>query len=548
MLSLFALNPNMIERPQILYGYVYEQDPSYLILLFELFLWFTFCLQYNQYLQNLIDYFKKTNTDISFLETGNNISVLNWLQKEKDLPFCSIIAEEEKCVSKPECEYNNIGKQCKYKITHKLKDIPQLLLNAVTKVLDLPVPHKVPLIITHFAPEREAPYEPFVHYTCSLFFDLVSFFQQYLQTNFNDLANPSVFLSDMLLNNQCEDVFKRCLLEMSKPPSLWECMDFIYQREPSQLQNTLDKLELLKFHCPTASKLQYLQSRGVRGNVGPMCPPNTCLLALNRQVNLTLSTMLVELPWDQTEDVPAVAVRLSPVQGYNYVWFCNKNTYGRNTTEHVLYSAMWSGLYQHVHTLKQMLAVKPIGNLFDFSDFSTYLYTNSRIKNFLSWAFVPQQVPYFPSLQTLVMTRIDRTSYDKKILDSMLYKLDTIRFVPSNTESRVGLLRAKAQELRRQSFELRRMGKPTTVIQQQINDLMQQNIIETMPYDEIDYTNLGILLSNNRLSNNRTKDENEANRVGKYHLQTITLENIDEVYNLFKELETRMNAAGGYSR
>lgn len=342
ILSLFMLNPQYISTPNVIYKWIERQNPAfisvstdtpnpnYLILLFEMFVWYKFGTFFPEYFQQLYNESREPRNDHTGLYEDFNIRL--YLNNTLQIPWCSSFALEN-CKETVDC--TRLNNTCVYRertnaTLLELKDILQYLMKNL-----LQEPNDVPRIeavtqIESYSTER---YTQVHHYVCSLAVDLITFLLFFKKQTTLNMAR--LYSSFFQINLQCPQLFKLFLQIISHWPSFENCLDYVFSESGADLS-------VLQYHCPTAAKFRYLLSEGKEEDL-LVAPDNTVLYTTSKPFNITLSSSLMQLNYGG-EGLPLCAAVNQPENAYNYVLFKKPTT----PRLHYLDKAVWNGFLQQI--------------------------------------------------------------------------------------------------------------------------------------------------------------------------------------------------------
>jgi hypothetical protein len=367
ILCLFILNPQFLETPNEIFQFIEKQNPTYCILLFEMFIWYKFCITFPNYFQRMLQFSVIKPNSFLKVDLYNDLQIRFLLMREPlHINFCPMFTPTQCLFKKNEstCNYEAAKRQCLYKDSNDTIERLQLQLQSLMQAL---LGDTVKTVVYQFEKfvYDTTPFPQVCHYTCSLLIDFLTFFK-YFETTNKTLQIPRLYTSSLQVNYQCPLLFKK-FLTIFAMPDFFQCLDHVYKKN-YKLINT----KLLSYHCPTASKLKYILSKGktrelhVPTRAVSLYDPN------NQFFNITFSSHLVELEVQNRKGLPDVAVIPQPIDAYNYVLF------SKPSVMDYLDRAVWNGF------LNQMLLQDSI---------QSQLVAQVTAETNL--------IPYFPSLLTL---------------------------------------------------------------------------------------------------------------------------------------------------
>lgn len=376
ILCLFMLNQQYISTPNVIYKWIENQNPpflkeknkksnsDYLIILFEMFTWYKFGTRFPYYFQVLYDQ-AQTPRDLQ-ISSLEDIYVRSYLNNNLRVPWCSGIYAKNCPVSdctpiKSKCEYSQHTHATILELKDILQDLIQNLLQEAAaspriNLLEQPAPVE---------PYRVVRYSQVQHYVCSLALDLITFLYCFNGTT-TSLNVARIFSSSFQVNVQCVELLQM-ILTLFEWPTFEECLDYVYEKPMDT--------SVLQYHCPTAAKLRYLLSEGKEEEDLLVAPDNMVLYTTSKPFNITLSSSLMQLNYEE-EGLPLCAAVNQPENAYNYVLFKKPTT----PRLHYLDKAVWNGFLQQIILTQNEFKI---------------------IKNARDMQIETEQINYFPSLPVI---------------------------------------------------------------------------------------------------------------------------------------------------
>lgn len=341
ILCLFMQNPQYISDPNVIYKWVEKQNPDYLIMMFEMFVWYKFGTHFPDYFQEL--YNDSADVEVSKIGLYEDFFSRFLLNNKLAITWCPVYVETQ-CNDPVFCEVKN--NKCEYKeysdaTVLELKDHLQALIARILKVSNV---KQIAAETTSVESYSSTEYTLVNHYVCSLVIDMITFLIYFEGNSSENLTLARIYSTMFQVNMQCPQVFDS-FLKIFSWPTFEKCLDYVFEKKV----NT----SMLQYHCPTAAKFRYLLSEGREGNLdvppestvlymNPTLPPESILQSLLH--NITFSSNLIQINGVEGESLPPFAVVYQPIHAYNYVLFKKPSDLEMNYLD----KAMWNGFLQQM--------------------------------------------------------------------------------------------------------------------------------------------------------------------------------------------------------
>ena len=341
ILCLFIQNPTHISNPNVIYKWVEKQNPDYLIIMFEMFVWYKFGTHFPDYFQEL--YNDSADLEVSKIGLYEDFFSRFLLNNKLKITWCPVYVESQ-CTDPVFCKVKN--NKCEYKeysdaTVLELKDHLQALMKTILEVSD---DTQIAAETTSVESYSSTEYTLVNHYVCSLVIDMITFLIYFEGNSSENLTLARIYSTLFQVNMQCPQVFDS-FLKIFSWPTFEKCLDYVFEKSV----NT----SILQYHCPTAAKFRYLLSEGREGDLdvppestvlymNPTLPPGSIMQSLLH--NITFSSNVFLINEVAEESLPPFAVVYQPIHAYNYVLFKKPSELEMNYLD----KAMWNGFLQQM--------------------------------------------------------------------------------------------------------------------------------------------------------------------------------------------------------